>query len=134
MSEYIVPQATALFGAAFLQYFAYGFLYMVEGCKLSEIKDEENQRNASSDANEMRPVSGDSAYSSNPSGPAGNGLQLEGGDDDEAPNGIKVEEVELDVPEEEKKAFSAWCHWTKDDQLLESGLIGPVKIYSLKTE
>ena len=100
MSEYIVPQATALFGAAFLQYFAYGFLYMVEGCKLSEIKDEENQRNAES-ANEMRAVSGDSHISSSaPPRSAEENMQLEGGDDDEKV--AKVEEVELDVPEEEK--------------------------------
>ncbi|MCP4314050.1 MAG: hypothetical protein GY790_22585, partial [Bacteroidetes bacterium] len=32
------------------------------------------------------------------------------------------------MPEDDKKAFSAWCHWGKDDELLKSGLIGPVKI------
>ncbi len=35
------------------------------------------------------------------------------------------------MPEEDKKAFSAWCHWTKGDELLNSGLIGPVRILSL---
>ena len=34
------------------------------------------------------------------------------------------------IPYDDKKAFSAWCHWTKDDQLLNSGLIGPVDILS----
>ena len=102
MSEYVVPQATALFGAAFLQYFAYGFLYMVEGCKLSEIKEEENQRNAES-ANEMRAVSADSGVSSNaPARSAEENMQFEGGDDDDDEKVAKVEEVELDVPEEEK--------------------------------
>jgi len=37
------------------------------------------------------------------------------------------------MPKDDKKAFSAWCHWTKDDKLLNSGLIGPVKILSLNT-
>ena len=34
------------------------------------------------------------------------------------------------IPEDDKKAFSAWNHWTKNDKLLNSGLIGPVKILS----
>ncbi len=38
------------------------------------------------------------------------------------------------IPKSDKKAFSAWCHWTKEDQLLKSGLIGPVKIFSLNSE
>ena len=38
------------------------------------------------------------------------------------------------IPEDDKKAFSAWCHWTKDDELLNSGLIGPVKILSADAE
>ena len=38
------------------------------------------------------------------------------------------------MPLDDKKAFSAWCHWTKDDKLLNSGLIGPVSILSIKTE
>jgi len=38
------------------------------------------------------------------------------------------------IPDGDKKAFSAWCHWTKDDELLNSGLIGPVKILSLEAE
>jgi hypothetical protein len=38
------------------------------------------------------------------------------------------------MPDDDKKAFSAWCHWTKDDKLLNSGLIGPVKILSLNTD
>jgi len=38
------------------------------------------------------------------------------------------------MPKSDKKAFSAWCHWTKEDQLLNSGLIGPVKIFSLNSE
>jgi hypothetical protein len=33
------------------------------------------------------------------------------------------------MPEDDKKAFSAWCHWSMDDELLSSGLIGPVKIF-----
>jgi hypothetical protein len=37
------------------------------------------------------------------------------------------------MPKDDKKAFSAWCHWTKDDKLLKSGLIGPVKIITLET-
>ena len=37
------------------------------------------------------------------------------------------------MPIGDKKAFSAWCHWTKDDKLLRSGLIGPVKILSCET-
>ena len=38
------------------------------------------------------------------------------------------------MPDDNKKAFSAWCHWTKDDKLLPSGLIGPVTILSTKTK
>jgi hypothetical protein len=38
------------------------------------------------------------------------------------------------IPDGDKKTFSAWCHWTKDDELLNSGLIGPVTILSLNTE
>jgi hypothetical protein len=38
------------------------------------------------------------------------------------------------IPIDDKKAFSAWSHWTKNDKLLNSGLIGPVKILSLETE
>ena len=38
------------------------------------------------------------------------------------------------IPADDKKAFSAWCHWTKDDELLNSGLIGPVKILSADAE
>ena len=37
------------------------------------------------------------------------------------------------MPEDDKKAFSAWCHWNKDDKLVNSGLIGPVRILSLKS-
>jgi hypothetical protein len=33
-----VPYAKALFGAAFIQYLAYGILYVVEGCKYTNIK------------------------------------------------------------------------------------------------
>lgn len=38
------------------------------------------------------------------------------------------------MPKDDKKAFSTWCHYTKDDKLLNSGLIGPVKILSHVTE
>ena len=38
------------------------------------------------------------------------------------------------IPEHDKKAFSAWCHWSKNDKLLNSGLIGPVKILSTDAE
>ena len=38
------------------------------------------------------------------------------------------------MPDDDKKAFSAWCHWTKDDALFNSGLIGPVKIFSTDSE
>ncbi|MBW2573520.1 MAG: hypothetical protein JRE61_14635 [Deltaproteobacteria bacterium] len=38
------------------------------------------------------------------------------------------------IPDDDKKAFSAWCHWTKDDALFNSGLIGPVKIFSTDSE
>lgn len=37
-------------------------------------------------------------------------------------------------PDDDKKAFSAWCHWTKDDELMDSGLIGPVSVLSIQTE
>jgi len=38
------------------------------------------------------------------------------------------------MPDDDKKAFSAWCHWTKNDKLVSSGLIGPVRILSLNKE
>ena len=42
---YTIPYSRALFGAAFIEWFIYSFLYMVEGCKYNEIKSEEMQNN-----------------------------------------------------------------------------------------
>ena len=38
-----VPEARALFAAVFLQYVAYGFFYVIEGCKYEEIRKEINE-------------------------------------------------------------------------------------------
>ena len=35
------------------------------------------------------------------------------------------------LPEGDKKAFSVWCHYTKNDELINSGLIGPVTIQTV---
>ena len=42
-NQYSIPYSRALFGAAFVQWFIYSFLYMVEGCKYHEIKNEEQE-------------------------------------------------------------------------------------------
>ena len=35
-----IPEARAMFGALFLQYLVYGFLYMIEGCRYTQLYQE----------------------------------------------------------------------------------------------
>ena len=32
------------------------------------------------------------------------------------------------LPEDERTTWTSWKHWSKDDKLLDSGLLGPVKL------
>ena len=32
------------------------------------------------------------------------------------------------LPEDERTTWTSWKHWSKDDTLLDSGLLGPVKL------
>jgi len=45
VNAYQIPQAKGMFSAVFIQYLIYGFLYVVEGAKIKEIKDAEKNIN-----------------------------------------------------------------------------------------
>jgi hypothetical protein len=45
VNAYQIPQAKGLYGAVLIQYIIYGFLYIIEGAKIREIKDAENAKN-----------------------------------------------------------------------------------------
>ena len=40
-----IPEARALFGACFMQYLMYGFVYVIEGCKYQQVTNEMREQN-----------------------------------------------------------------------------------------